>query len=568
MKKLRQHPKLMNAIFLLLLAMAVSLPLYWNGLFYPNPGHDLEFHLQRIIGLSEAIRIGEIPCQIQPWWIRGMGYAVSAFYPDLFLYPSAFLYLAGMSLQNAYKVMLFGINVAAALISYWSFRRIFKKNSIAWLGTVLYMLAPYRLTDLYLRSAMGEALSMVFLPLCAESIHTIFETDGSDKGAWKRMALAYAGICCSHALSLFITGLFTAMYCLFRIPKTCRKNTLMALLKGTLMAVLLSAWFLVPLLEFSSSSKLYMNEMYRDVYPESVYFWQMLIPFSPSYGGSIHLGYGTKGEMPFYLGWPLLSGFVILIILKIKKKLQRNGELIVLTVMVLIGMWMCSSLFPYNQLNQYKLTAYLVDKVQYPWRFEMAVTILLTLLTMAAVSRIEGNAFKKVSAVIAALAVLQGGAYLTSFMMHASMRYVESSNDLWSGNYMGGEFLQAAHMDDSLQEKSLVPYAYDADIKSCTINGLTVTVTLENNTDTVQKLVLPLTYYPEYQSYNADTLQKMEFYNSGDGRLTIIIPAGYSGTVITAYTVPSLYKLLAGLSSLLLVLLVLRMIQEQGKSLE
>ncbi|NCB32891.1 MAG: hypothetical protein EOM64_03245 [Erysipelotrichia bacterium] len=559
MKKICRHPKLINAMLLAALALAVSLPLYCNGLFNPNPGHDLEFHLQRIIGLSQAIQIGQLPCQIQPWWIRGMGYAVSAFYPDLFLYPSAVLYLAGMSLQNAYKLMLAGINVASVFLAYWSFKKIFGRNSIAWLGTILYILAPYRLTDIYLRSAIGEALSMVFLPLCAESIHSIFESDGTDRGAWKRMAIAYAGICCSHALSLFIVGLFTAMYCIFRIRHTIRKNVFLSLLKGTLMAILLSLWFLIPLLEFSSSSKLYMNEMYRDVYPEAVYYWQMLIPFSPSYGGSIHLGYGTKGEMPFYLGWPLLSGFLILLIRKFRKKQNGNGELVTVTAMALIGMWMCSSLFPYNQLNHYHLTAYLVNKVQYPWRFEMAVTILLSLLVMAAVSKIEEKTYKKVFKAIAALAVLQGSAYLASFMYHASIRMVESADDLWSGNYMGGEFLQAAHFDDSLQEKSLVPYAYDAEILSYSKSGLKASVTIKNPTDKIQKLILPLTYYPEYRAYDTKTLQSMQFYNSGDGRLTVIVPAGYSGTVAVSYTVLPLYRILAVLCTAALFLLIASM---------
>jgi hypothetical protein len=567
MKTLREHPKLKTGLLLVLVALAVSIPLFCDGLFIPNPGHDLEFHLQRIVGLASAIQAGEIPCQIQPWWVRGMGYAVSAFYPDLFLYPSALLYLAGMSLENAYKVLLLGINFASVFLCYWSFKKIFKKDSIAWVGTLVYIFFPYRLTDLYLRSALGENLSLVFLPLCAESIHSIYTSQGSDKGAWKRMALAYAGICASHPLSLFIIGLFTALYCILRIRQTVRKSILLSLLKGTGMAVLLSLWFLVPLLQFGSSNTLYMNQMYRDVYPESIYVWQLLVPFSPSYGGSIHLGYGTKGEMPFYLGWASLAGFAVLIYKKVKRTIEKNWEVTVLIIMTVAAMWMCTRLFPYNQLNDNKITAYLVNKVQYPWRFEMVLVLLLSLIAMIAASHISAARARKYTRCIMAAAVLQGAVYLGSFMYHAELKQINSGDDLWSGNYMGGEFLPAAHFDDSLQDKSLEPYAYDADIISCEKDGLSVTVTIENNTDTVQKLVLPLTYYSEYQSYDADTGESFEFYNSGDGRLTVIVPAGYQGTIITKYTVKPLYQYLAVFSACMLVLLIIMMKRDQKKSI-
>ncbi|MFR5795353.1 MAG: hypothetical protein ACLUI3_07200 [Christensenellales bacterium] len=45
------------------------------------------------------------------------------------------------------------------------------------------MLAAYRLTDVYARFAVGEALAMVFLPLF---IAALWDCVAGDKNRWKR----------------------------------------------------------------------------------------------------------------------------------------------------------------------------------------------------------------------------------------------------------------------------------------------------------------------------------------------------------------------------------------------
>jgi hypothetical protein len=369
-----KNNKLRNILLLIALALAASAPLFCSGLFLPSPGHDLQFHLQRIAGLAQALAAGRFPVQIDPWWIKDTGYAVSVFYPDLFLLPSALLVNWGLPLELSYKLLLAAVNIVSCFLAFRSFRRIFQKESLAWLGTILFILAPYRLTDLYLRNALGENLAMMFLPLAAESLYTIYHADGSDAWAWRRMGLAYAGICLSHPLSLFMAGLFTLIYVLLQGRKTGQKLVWTALLKGTGLAILLSLWFLAPLIRFSSSNRLLMDTMYRDVYQEAVYEWQLLEFFSPVRGPSMHLTEGTAGEMPFYLGWSLLIGLIVLIILLARKKaVGRTVWQIVL--MSLLSMWMCTRLFPYDQLQKNPVTDYFVTKIQYPWRFEMEATL-------------------------------------------------------------------------------------------------------------------------------------------------------------------------------------------------
>lgn len=535
-----RNEKRTDLILIILLAAAVSAPLYLNGLVMPNPGHDLEFHLQRIAGLASSFQAGLFPSLIEPWWIRGMGYAVSVFYPDLFLVPSALLLMAGVSLEWSYKIMVIGINLASGFIAYRSFSRMFGNRRTAWLGTLLYVLAPYRLTDLYLRNALGESLALMFLPAAAEGIHACYEKP-EDRRAWLRTALAYAGICCSHPLSLFMAALFTLLYALMRFRRTFSRQVLIPLLKAAGTAIVLSAWFLVPMVWMSRGNALYMNAMYRDVYSEAVYPQQLLAFFSPVRGGSLHPDAGTAGEMPYYLGWSLLAGLAYCLYLLIRRK--GGKECLRVSVLALIAMWMTTCWFPYDRLQQIPWTDYLVTKVQYPWRFEMEAVLLLSIAGMIAYQSLDHQKAARAAAAVMSLAGLQACLHLGSTVKNASLGHVWSVADLDSSNFMGGEFLPAQFSEDSLKMGTLDPTATGGRIVSFSKAGISTSTGIVNDTGQDQVLTLPQVYYSEYQAVLAESGTVLQTENLGDGRLSIVIPAGCSGTVRTSLPLPFYVRL-------------------------
>ena len=72
--------------------------------------------------------------------------------------------LLGTSIQYAMRVFLIGINGLTVATMFLCARRIFKNEEAGVFASVLYTLAIYRLTDMYTRGAIGEALAMAFLP--------------------------------------------------------------------------------------------------------------------------------------------------------------------------------------------------------------------------------------------------------------------------------------------------------------------------------------------------------------------------------------------------------------------
>ena len=77
------------------------MPLLWDGL---QVGHDLIFHLNRIEGIAQALRLGQVPVRIHSSTFVGYGYAASEFYPELFLYFPAVLRNLGVSVLDSLRI--------------------------------------------------------------------------------------------------------------------------------------------------------------------------------------------------------------------------------------------------------------------------------------------------------------------------------------------------------------------------------------------------------------------------------------------------------------------------------
>ena len=79
-------------VFIFAAVLLSSTPLLVR--FMP-PGHDLTFHLNRILGVEESLKAGMIPVRINGFSFNGYGYPDPVFYPQLFLYVPAVLHGLG-----------------------------------------------------------------------------------------------------------------------------------------------------------------------------------------------------------------------------------------------------------------------------------------------------------------------------------------------------------------------------------------------------------------------------------------------------------------------------------------
>jgi uncharacterized membrane protein len=124
-------------------------------------GHDINFHLTRIKGLSDELSMGHFPARIYSTVFFQYGYAAPLFYGDWLMYFPALLVLAGVDVFTAYKIFIGTVWILAALSMYFSGKVIFADNKAACVASLLYSLSTYIGTDALIRHANGEFQSFV-----------------------------------------------------------------------------------------------------------------------------------------------------------------------------------------------------------------------------------------------------------------------------------------------------------------------------------------------------------------------------------------------------------------------
>ena len=199
-------------------AVCITVLLFFSSMGIGMMGHDIVFHLQRIEDLACAIHAGEIPTHFN-YTMALAGNGTSIIYPELFLYIPAVLRALGLPLNLVYKLFCVLINAATLLIAYYSMKRVTRSRYIALIFCALYSLCLYRLININLRAAIGEALGMIFVPLAIAGIYQIFYEKTTGEKKWLTLAIAMSCILQSHIITLFLTSFFIGLFLIIVNPR-------------------------------------------------------------------------------------------------------------------------------------------------------------------------------------------------------------------------------------------------------------------------------------------------------------------------------------------------------------
>ena len=197
MKKEKDRDFLICLILLGIMVIVVSYPFFATQITPSNHG-DLLFHLNRIEGIKDGLLAGQFPVRIHAYQLDGYGYPVGIFYPDLFLYPAAFLRLLGVRIEGAYNFLCIMSNIMTVYSSWYAFSRFSRSYKIGAISAVLYTICSYHIIEIYVRSALGEKLAMAFFPLV---LVMMWEIIYKDEKKWPVFVVAFTCIIQAHILT-------------------------------------------------------------------------------------------------------------------------------------------------------------------------------------------------------------------------------------------------------------------------------------------------------------------------------------------------------------------------------
>lgn len=546
------------AVCYLVIILMASIPLFNN---YLIRGHDIYFHLMRIEGLAQGLRAGEFPVRIQPAWYDGYGYAVSVFYSDLFLYPAALLRLLGISLQDAYKVYVVLCNIATTLISGYSFGKIFRKREIGVFGSCLYTLAPYRLVNLYTRGALGEYTGMIFWPLLIYSCILLLNEDRNkvqlQKGA-VLMGISMAGMLQSHMLTAEIACMVLLLLVIVHCRRIFHKEVILAGCGAVAVALGLSAWFLIPFLDYMLFGRFNINSIRNNdimIQRQGTFLSQVFAIFDNAVGQSLDAGAGTAGDFTQGVGLSLMLSVIILMLLCIwgylKQEERRNRQITITAAGLGVLMVVMSTLyFPWDRLCRIsRIFRYIIVKIQFPWRFTGVAVGLLAVVWCAVLNYTEREYDRRKKVITICLAVgillLSVGHFVIDLNQRAERIQVRSIEEMDTFVASGEEYLPVDTILDKLKAQEL--YKDDCvEISDVVYHGTSITMHVKNTSAQQEGLELPRLYYAGYQALEVmDEGQHfpIEVTDGINHVIKLMIPEQTEGNITLSFREPWYWRL-------------------------
>lgn len=506
-------------------------------------GHDGAFHLLRIEGLAEGLRSGIFPVRMQSNWMEGYGYPVSIYYGDILLYIPALLRIVGFSVTQSYKAYLFLINLGTVLVSYGCFHKIVKNNRAALLGTVAYSFATYRLTNVYVRLAVGEYSAILFLPLVFLAVYQIYTENTLEFRNHMKNALLLAvgmtGLVQTHLISVATVSIMIAFVCIVMIKKTLRRKTLMVFALAVVMTIAVNLFFLVPFIDYSKNVPVeVLNDSEETVanliQGKGAYVSQYFMLYQKAFGAS---GKNIGDRMAITPGIVLMTALFGGIYGCMR---YRDKRIKFMTLMSVLLLWMSSNLFPWNFMINHVPFMGWISKIQFPWRFLPIAQVFLSLLLCMLLVKIEEGKRERTELALLVLLIVTTAQMFSGVIQERS--YVEKYDaaGIDSFSLVNGEYVRADTEIDLFDGQVYTNNAWA--IGDYTRDGKCAIMKCETVDGADDAWIeFPIINYKNYAAYGTNGIP-LKIVDGENNVVRVMLPGGYQGSVTVTYEIPPSYK--------------------------
>lgn len=427
-------------IFLLASSIFIIWPNFLPGYF----SHHDDLQVMRIFEMRRCILDWQIPCRWVPDMGYGNGYPLFNYYAVLPYYMGAVLSFFVDFITTA--KILFLIPLVLSGVSMYIFAKEFGSKFASLTSAILYMFAPFKALDSYVRGAVAESFAMAIIPLVFYFGLKVIK-NGSIK-FWLGLAVSLALFLTSHnIMTILFAPVILSLFGLW-IFKEKGKN-LKKLVLGILLGLGLSAFFILP--AYLEKDLVQIDNLTRldlDFRAHFVTLNQLFLDREWGYGASKP---GAQDTISFQIGWPhwwivVISALFIVIRLIKNKKLADFDFYLVLGTIFLFAIFMTHgrSVFAWEAIPILKF-------VQFPWRFLAVAVFSVSLMAVLFIKYLPSEIQKYVSLMLIIVTILFNLSYFQPKTFDPNLTDQEKlSGDLW-------ETQQKAAILDYLPKTALEP---------------------------------------------------------------------------------------------------------------
>ncbi len=510
-------------------------------------------HIYRLIGTFSSLQEGNLFPVIMSEFCNGFGYSWNIFYSPLTAYLPLIFKIFTNSFVNILKLFIFTTILLSGIYMYKLVFRITKSHKASMISAILYISAPYHLTDIYNRVAIAELATFTFLPIVFMGMYDLFK---ENKKSYY-LAIGAIGLTLTHNVLTVYTAIFCLIYMIINYKKI-NKSIIKTVLLKVLIILLCTSFYWVPLLEH------YFATTYEVFIPERMYNVNTLIESKLS---AMDLLFGRKWGINLYLGLPIVLGIIFTFIYRKRISDKVKTYVAIFLSFGLASLIMTLLIFPFEYLPSF------LRMLQFVWRMLIFASFFLSIVSGITINMfIDKNNKKKalfaIIFVIYLFVVVNSTKQMTKIPFdeekYLKPRPVSSRTLKVHAGCATFEYLpQKAYSNldyIKIRNSNVIIISGEAEIINENKNGTKMTFEVNNIKDNVT-IELPYIYYLGYNATLTDkegNVSELQIQESDNGFCMIEIKDIERGTINVTYEGTTLMKIsyvstLAGIIILLCI---------------
>lgn len=353
-----------------------------------------DMQIFRLEQYDKCVKDFQFPCRYVPDGGLGYGYPLYNFYSPLPYAIAESFHLLGFSYIDSTKILFIICHIIAG-IGMFLFAKFYWGDLGALISSILFLFAPYRAVDGYVRGSIAELLALSLFPFIFWAICKYLKN--FQKKYFYLSILFISALFLSHNLfSLLLIPILSiyVMTYLILSKNINFKNLFFSFLPIGL-SFCLSSFFLLPaLLEKQFVTIQTMTQEYFNYIIHFATLSQLFISRFWGYGASL---WGPKDDMSFQIGqiqW-ILPLILVFLLIFIKNKENNLKNKITIALFGLIGIF---AIFLTHNKSTFIWQAFpFMSYFQFPWRFLGIVIFCFSFISGALIIFLTNNKTKAIA---------------------------------------------------------------------------------------------------------------------------------------------------------------------------
>jgi len=358
-KEFIKETSIVNYIIIFIISVILFFPFISIDILNCDDGL---IHIARIVEVGEMLKEGVgFPPAISTHFCNGFGYAINLFYSPLVTYLPLLLKTVVENYSIALKSFTLFTIVISGITMYHFTAKVTKNKMNGLIAGILYITAPYHITDIYTRFALGEFAAFMFIPLVFLGLYNLFEEDGKKHYL---ISIGAIGLILTHSITLVYTMIFSIIYILFNIKKLKERKVIIVCIINAIFIISITLFFTIPLIEHKVAaqytifdSKLMLTNV-EFVYNQTIDIERFFV--------------NEPNTAVLKIGIPTIIFLILTLFIFPKIDTKYKKIYIIFILFSFVCLFMCTKYFFWKILPDF------LAIIQYPWRMLGFATFFLS----------------------------------------------------------------------------------------------------------------------------------------------------------------------------------------------